>query len=485
MKQLQDILYKSGIVEKYGHEDVQIEGIAFDSRLVEKNFLFVAVKGYAADGHQFIAQAIEKGAAAVVCEELPNVQDNRCVYVVVKNSAIALGHIASNFYDQPSEKLKLVGVTGTNGKTTIATLLHKLMRDMKINAGLLSTICNKINDLDYPTTHTTPDPVQLNSLLHEMVAHGCEYCFMEVSSHAVHQHRIAGLSFVGGIFTNLTHDHLDYHKTFEEYLAAKQAFFTALPAKAFALVNIDDRNGKVMAQNSKAIIKSYALKNMADYKARIVENSFAGLQLHVDATDVWCRLIGDFNAYNLLAIYGTARLLGFDKETVLSCLSNLQPADGRFEFVKTDDNITAIVDYAHTPDALKNVLDTIHAIRKGNEQLITVVGCGGDRDRTKRPIMAKIAGQKSDKVILTSDNPRTEDPQAIIDEMLTGVDVVMKRKVMTIVNRKEAIRTACAFANPGDIILIAGKGHEKYQDIHGVKHPFDDKQIVAELLFNK
>ncbi len=485
MKKLQDILFKAGITEKIGFTDITISDICFDSRKVSPQCLFIAIKGSSVDGHQYIVQSIEKGATAIVCEHFPEEISSHVTYIKVKDSSLALGFIASNFYDTPSHKLRLVGVTGTNGKTTIATTLHNLFTQFGKSCGLLSTIKNKIGENDMSATHTTPDAIQINQLLDKMVQEKCTYCFMEVSSHAAQQNRIAGLEFAGGIFTNITHDHLDYHKTFDEYIKAKKSFFDKLSSSAFALVNIDDKNGQVMIQNTKAVKNTYALKTVADFKANIIENTFGGLHLDINGCDVWFKLIGEFNAYNLLAVYASAVLLGEDKSDVLAGLSNLEPVEGRFDFIRSTDNITAIVDYAHTPDALKNVLDTILSIRTGNEKLISVVGCGGDRDRTKRPVMANIACMNSNQVILTSDNPRSEDPEEIINEMKKGIDAIGKKKTLSIVNREEAIKTACALAEPGDIILIAGKGHEKYQEIKGVKYPFDDKKIVKEIFIQK
>jgi UDP-N-acetylmuramoyl-L-alanyl-D-glutamate--2,6-diaminopimelate ligase len=413
-------------------------------------------------------------------EDLPAHVTGEVDFLMVANSAIALGIVTANFYDNPSAKLKLVGVTGTNGKTTVATLLYQLFRGLGYKCGLLSTVENQINGQVFPSTHTTPDPVEINKLLDEMVAKGCDYCFMEVSSHAVAQHRIEGLQFAGGIFTNLTHDHLDYHKTFASYLKAKKAFFDGLPKNAFALTNADDKNGSVMLQNTNAHKKTYALKTMADYRARILENQFGGLLLQIDNEDVWFKKVGTFNAYNLLAVYGTAMLLEQDKAKVLTILSKLPGAEGRFEYIVAANKVVGIVDYAHTPDAVQNVLSTIHDIRKGNEKVITVIGCGGDRDVTKRPVMAKIACEWSDKVILTSDNPRTEDPAKIIKDMEEGVDPAFKRYTITIVDRKEAIKAACHLARPGDIILLAGKGHEKYQEINGVRNHFDDMEELTD-----
>jgi UDP-N-acetylmuramoyl-L-alanyl-D-glutamate--2,6-diaminopimelate ligase len=481
MRSLKEILYKSRIESIAGTTEVLVPHITFDSRTVSEGSLFIAVKGTNTDGHLYIDQVISSGAKAIVCEDLPEVLADHVSYVKVKDSSEALGWIASNFYDEPSSKLKLVGVTGTNGKTTTVTLLHHLFRELGYQVGMLSTVCNKINEEIIPSTHTTPDAIQLNSLLKEMVRRGCTHCFMEVSSHAVVQHRITGLDFSGGVFSNITHDHLDYHKTFEEYIIAKKKFFDHLSSHAFALINADDRNGMVMLQNSKASKHTYGLKSPADFKAKIIESGFSGLQMNIDGIDTWFKLVGNFSAYNLLGIYATAVLLGEDKDEVLRILSNAEAVEGRFECIRSANGIIAIIDYAHTPDALQNVLSTIQSVREGNEDVITVVGCGGDRDNKKRSIMASIACENSNKVILTSDNPRSEDPEAIIEEMMKGVDIISKRKVISIVNRGEAIKTACKFAKPGDIILIAGKGHEKYQDIKGVKHPFDDKQVVKEI----
>ncbi|MEO8886847.1 MAG: UDP-N-acetylmuramoyl-L-alanyl-D-glutamate--2,6-diaminopimelate ligase [Mucilaginibacter sp.] len=476
MRQLSDILQGLPFTELQGSADVTISTVVFDSRKVVPGCLFVAVRGTVVDGHDYIEQAVKNGAAAVICEELPAHVTGEVDFLMVANSAIALGVVSANFYDNPSKKLKLVGVTGTNGKTTVATLLYQLFRDLGYKCGLLSTVENQINEKIIPSTHTTPDPVELNSLLDDMVAQGCDYCFMEVSSHAVAQHRIEGLSFTGGIFTNLTHDHLDYHKTFDNYLKAKKAFFDGLPKNAFALTNNDDRNGSVMLQNTKAHKKTYGLKTMADYKAKILENQFGGLLLNIDNEEVWCKMVGSFNAYNLLAVFATAMLLDQDRSKVLTSLSKLSGAEGRFDYTVGPNKIIGIVDYAHTPDAVKNVLSTIHDIRNTNEKVITVIGCGGDRDKTKRPIMAKVACEWSDKVILTADNPRSEDPAAIIKDMEQGVDAAFKRITVSITDRREAIKTACMLAQPGDIILLAGKGHEKYQEIKGVKNHFDDKE---------
>jgi UDP-N-acetylmuramoyl-L-alanyl-D-glutamate--2,6-diaminopimelate ligase len=480
MKYLSEILDGIAFTELQGSADMQISAVVFDSRKVVKDCLFVAVKGTVVDGHDYIEQAVKDGAVAVVCEELPAHVTGEVDFLLVANSAIALGILASNFYDKPSSKLKLVGVTGTNGKTTVATLLYKLFIDLGYKCGLLSTVENKVNGEVVPASHTTPDPVALNDLLDRMVAKGCDYCFMEVSSHAIAQHRIEGLQFAGGIFTNLTHDHLDYHKTFENYLKAKKAFFDGLGKGAFALTNVDDKNGNVMLQNTKAHRKGYSIKNMADYKGKILENQFDGLVLNIDGDDVYFKLVGSFNAYNLLAVYGAAMLLEQDKAKVLTSLSKLSGAEGRFDYVISPNKIVGIIDYAHTPDAVQNVLSTIHDIRKGNEKVITVIGCGGDRDKTKRPIMAKVAATLSDKVILTSDNPRSEDPAQIIKDMEAGLDPNTQRKAISITDRREAIKTAVHLAQPGDIILLAGKGHEKYQEINGVRNHFDDKEELAE-----
>jgi UDP-N-acetylmuramoyl-L-alanyl-D-glutamate--2,6-diaminopimelate ligase len=482
MKLLSDILYKVKLEEVVGSTHMAISSVAFDSRKVKKDSLFVAVRGSASDGHAFIGKAIENGAVAVVCEEEPENKLQSVTYVKVNDSSRALGIIACNYYDNPSESLKLVGVTGTNGKTTTVSLLFNLFRSLGHSAGLLSTVHNKINNTVIPATHTTPDPLSLNELLNAMVEQGCEYAFMEVSSHAVAQSRIAGLSFAGGVFTNITHDHLDYHKTFDEYIKAKKGFFDMLPNTAFALVNRDDRNGMIMMQNTKAEKHTYALKNVADFKCRIIENHLNGLLLHLDGQEVWVKLIGTFNAYNVLAVYATAVLLKEDKTNALTALSNLNPVEGRFQYVKSPNGVIGIVDYAHTPDALKNVLETVKDIRSGNEQVITLVGCGGDRDSAKRPVMAAIACEYSNRVILTSDNPRSEDPEEILNQMEKGISPADAKKTLRIADRKEAIKTACSLSKSGDIILIAGKGHEKYQEIKGVKHAFDDLEILKDTI---
>lgn len=480
--QLQDVLYGVAITNLVGSTNRQISALTFDSREVQADAVFFAVKGTLSDGHVFISQTIAAGAAVIICEDMPDLLDPAVTYIEVEHTGEALGVMASNYYSNPSAALKLVGITGTNGKTTIATILFKLFRGLGFDTGMLSTVQNQINEEIIPATHTTPNPLALNKLLRQMVDAGCTYCFMEVSSHSVVQHRIEGLTFVGGVFSNITHDHLDFHKTFDNYIKAKKAFFDGLPKTGFALTNADDKNGMVMLQNTKASKKTYALKQLADYKGRIIENRFSGLNLEVDEVDVFFKLVGSFNAYNLLAAYGTALLLGQDKLTVLTLLSNLSGAEGRFDYVTNSKQIIGIVDYAHTPDAVQNVLSTIHDIRKGTEQVITVIGCGGDRDKTKRPVMAQVACDWSDKVILTSDNPRTEDPLEILKEMEAGVSPTNKRKTLTIADRREAIKTACHLARPGDIILIAGKGHEKYQEISGVRYHFDDKEVLTEQL---
>lgn len=479
-KSLSELIVELNVVEKLGSANPHINAIVFDSRAVQKGTLFVAVGGTKVDGHEYIEKAISLGALAIVCEVLPQVINSQVVYLVVNSSSFALGQLASAFYNYPSKNIRLVGVTGTNGKTTTATLLYRLVRAMGYEAGLFSTVTNYIGSKKVESTHTTPDPVALNGLMAQMVEAGCEFCFMEVSSHSVSQNRIAGLHFQGGIFTNLTHDHLDYHLTFDAYRDAKKGFFDSLDKSAFALTNYDDANGKVMTQNSKATIKGYSLRDFADFKAKIIDESFNGMQLVLDGAEFWTPFIGRFNVQNLLAVYGTARLLGFEKEEILISLSLLPPVDGRFESFTSKSGITGIVDYAHTPDAVKNVIDTINTIREGGNKLITVIGAGGDRDKTKRPVMAAEAVKGSDVVILTSDNPRSEDPEVIIQEMMKGVEMKDKNKVFSIVNRKEAIRMAVKLAVKGDVILVAGKGHETYQDIKGVKHHFDDREVLTE-----
>jgi UDP-N-acetylmuramoyl-L-alanyl-D-glutamate--2,6-diaminopimelate ligase len=482
MMKIVEILKGIEIVSVSGSKNKDISGIEFDSRKVQKNSLFVAVKGYKTDGHNFISPAIASGASAVICETLPENPEKTVCWIKTNDSAKALGLAASNFYRNPSFSLRLVGVTGTNGKTTIATLLYRMFIRLGYKCGLFSTVCNYINEKELDATHTTPDPVQLNRLLSEMVNEGCDYAFMEVSSHSADQKRIAGLNFEGAIFTNLTHDHLDYHKTFDNYLAAKKSFFDLLPANAFALVNADDRNGRVMLQNCKARHYTFSVRGMADYRCNIIEQSFGGMGLKIQGEEVWTRFIGDFNASNLLAVYSASELLGAAKKEILTVLSDLHPVPGRLEVIKSPGGISGIVDYAHTPDALLNVIDTINKIREGGVQLITVVGAGGDRDRTKRPKMAAISAEGSTKVILTSDNPRSEDPEKIIDEMEAGITPDLKRKILRITNRHEAIKTAVMLANEGDVILIAGKGHETYQEIMGVKNHFDDREELKNAL---
>jgi UDP-N-acetylmuramoyl-L-alanyl-D-glutamate--2,6-diaminopimelate ligase len=466
----------------HGATDVAIAKIEFDSRKIELNTAFVAIKGTLSDGHDYIEKAIALGANVIVCEQFPETIVQGITYVQVNDSNEALAYLSANFYDNPSEKIKLVGVTGTNGKTTIASLLYQLFKKAGYKVGLLSTVKIMVDTEEFKATHTTPDSLTLNYYLDQMVQEGCEFCFMEVSSHGIHQKRTTALEFAGGIFTNLSHDHLDYHNTFAEYRDVKKAFFDYLPKSAFAITNSDDKNGAIMLQNTKAKKITYALKSYADYKAQILENQLSGLLLKINDNEVWVKLIGSFNAYNLLAIYAVAVELGIEQFEALRLLSELESVSGRFQFIVSDSKITAIVDYAHTPDALENVLQTIENIRTKNEQLITVVGCGGDRDKTKRPVMANIASTLSDKAIFTSDNPRTENPEIIIQEMEQGVEPQNFKKTISILDRKQAIKTACQLANPNDIILIAGKGHETYQEINGVKYDFDDLQIVTELL---
>ncbi|WP_167605136.1 UDP-N-acetylmuramoyl-L-alanyl-D-glutamate--2,6-diaminopimelate ligase [Maribellus sediminis] len=478
--ELSRLIENIDVVQLLGNETGDISGIEFDSRKVEQGTAFVAQRGVHVDGHVFIEKAIEKGAVAVFCEELPETTSDKVSYVKVADSNLVLGELAAAFYGHPSKKMKVVGVTGTNGKTSIATLLHRLFRKQGYSVGLISTISYKINEHEETASHTTPNALKIQQLLAEMVNEGCEFCFMEVSSHAIHQHRIAGIDFAGGIFTNITHDHLDYHKTFAEYIKAKKAFFDGLSADAFAITNIDDKNGMVMIQNTKAHKFTYSNRAMADFRCKVLESHFDGMLLNLDGQEVWTRFVGLFNASNLLAVYAAAIQLDQDKQEVLAQLSDLQPVQGRFEIIRSLDGKYAIVDYAHTPDALKNVLTAISEIRTRNEQVITVVGAGGDRDKTKRPEMAKEALLASDKVILTSDNPRTEDPTAIIKDMEDGVEPQHKSKVVSIENRREAIKTAALLAQPGDIILIAGKGHENYQEINGVKHHFDDKEEIKK-----
>jgi UDP-N-acetylmuramoyl-L-alanyl-D-glutamate--2,6-diaminopimelate ligase len=482
MKVLKDILYKVAIEAVKGPTDIAINKIEFDSRKIELNDVFVAIRGSLSDGHTFIDKALELGASAIICETFPERIVNGVTYIQVKSSNEALAFLSANFYNNPSQKLRLVGVTGTNGKTTIASLLYQLFKNAGFKVGLLSTVTILVDETEYKATHTTPDSLTINHFLNEMVETGCEFCFMEVSSHGVHQKRTEALHFEGGIFTNLSHDHLDYHNTFAEYRDVKKSFFDHLPKSAFAIVNVDDKNGAVMVQNTKAKKVTYALKSYADYRAQILENQFTGLLLKVNNHELWTKLIGSFNAYNLLAIFATAIELGLEEQEALRLVSALESVSGRFQYIVSESKITAIVDYAHTPDALENVLKTIENIRTRNEQLITIVGCGGDRDKTKRPIMAKIASELSDKVIFTSDNPRTENPETIIEEMEKGVEPQNFKKTLSIIDRKQAIKTACQLANSGDIILIAGKGHETYQEINGVRHDFDDMKIVKEIL---
>jgi UDP-N-acetylmuramoyl-L-alanyl-D-glutamate--2,6-diaminopimelate ligase len=479
---LKEIIYKVAIEAVTGSTDIAINKMDFDSRKIEANDVFVAIRGTISDGHDFIETAIWNGAIAIICDTLPETITKGITYIQVKDTNKALAYMAANYFENPSQKLKLVGITGTNGKTTVASLLYQLFKKAGFKVGLLSTVKILVDDLEYKATHTTPDSITINHYLKEMVDAGVEYCFMEVSSHGIHQERTEALRFVGGIFTNLSHDHLDYHPTFAEYRDVKKSFFDNLPKTAFALSNIDDKNGQVMLQNTNAKKLTYALKSYADYKAQILENQLSGLLLKINGNEVWVKLIGTFNAYNLLAIYGTAIQLGMESLEVLRLLSDLESVSGRFQFIVSNSNITAIVDYAHTPDALENVLKTINDIRTKNEQLITVVGCGGNRDKAKRPIMAGIASELSDKVILTSDNPRNEDPEVIINEMEQGVAPQNYKKSLSITDRKQAIKTACQLAQPNDIILIAGKGHETYQEVQGIRHDFDDMKTVRELL---
>ena len=479
---LREIVYKVSIEVVKGSTDIAINTIHFDSRKIGSNDLFIAIRGTQSDGHDFIEKAIQQGAVAIVCDTFPTEIIEGITYIQVKDTNKALAFIAANYFGNPSHELKLVGITGTNGKTTIASLLYQLFQNAGYKVGLLSTVKIMVDVIEYKTTHTTPDSITINQYLREMIDAGVTHCFMEVSSHGIHQQRTEGLHFEGGVFTNLSHDHLDYHPTFAEYRDVKKSFFDHLPKTAFALVNVDDKNGDVMLQNTAARKLKYALKSYANYKAQILENQMSGLLLKINENEVWVRLIGTFNAYNLLAIYGTAVELGLDYFEVLRLMSELESVSGRFQFIVSNEKITAIVDYAHTPDALENVLKTINDIRTKNEQLITIVGCGGDRDKTKRPIMAKIASTLSDKIIITSDNPRTENPETIIAEMEKGVEPQNFKKTISITDRKQAIKTACQLAQPNDIILIAGKGHETYQEINGVRYDFDDMEIVKELL---
>lgn len=477
---LSDIIKNVEVRDIVGNPDVDILALQLDSRKVVKGTLFFAVKGTAADGHNFIPKAIESGASAVVCQTLPEQIEEGVIFVRVDNTEQIVGQMATNFYDDPTSKITLVGVTGTNGKTTIATVLYNMFRSLGYKCGLLSTVCNYIDGEAIPTEHTTPDPITLNQLLAQMVEAGCSFAFMEVSSHAVAQNRIGGLRFKGGIFTNLTRDHLDYHKTFENYRDAKKAFFDRLGADAFAVTNVDDKNGMVMVQNTKATVKTYSVGRMADFMAKIIECHFEGMYLDINGQEVGVQFIGKFNVSNLLAVYAAAVMLGQDSQEVLVALSKMKPVNGRFEALTSPDGYTAIVDYAHTPDALENVLNAIHGVLEGKGKVITVCGAGGNRDKGKRPIMAQEAVRQSDKVIITSDNPRFEEPQDIINDMLAGLDEEQLKKVISIVDRREAIKTACSIAQKGDVILIAGKGHEDYQDVKGVKHHFDDKEEVRK-----
>ncbi|MFI5221120.1 MAG: UDP-N-acetylmuramoyl-L-alanyl-D-glutamate--2,6-diaminopimelate ligase [Bacteroidia bacterium] len=481
MKTVRELIVNLKSIQLTGDEEKIISHLTYDSRNIIEGSMFFAVKGTQSDGHQFIAEVISKGVAAIVCEILPNEILSSVTYIRVKNSPEAMAIIADEFYDHPSQNLKLVAVTGTNGKTTVATLLFRLFRSFGHHAGLLSTVQNQIDDEIIPATHTTPDSIKINELLKQMVERGCEYCFMEASSHAIEQNRVKGLHFAGIAFTNLTHDHLDYHKTFDNYLKAKKKLFDEVNADAFALVNKDDKNGMVMLQNSNAIRCTYALQSMADFKGKIIESDFNGMLLNINGDEAWFKLVGNFNAYNLLAVYATAFLLGKQKEEIITHLSNIHSVQGRFDYVRSQNGITGIVDYAHTPDALKNILTTINELRTGNEQLITVVGCGGNRDATKRPVMADVSSELSTRVIFTSDNPRNEDPEIILDEMQKGVKPLHYKKTLRISDRKEAIKTAVSLAKKGDIILLAGKGHENYQEIKGVKNHFDDKEILKEM----
>ena len=478
---LNELLKNITPIKIIGNDDVEITGVNIDSRRIKTGHLFVAMKGTQVDGHLFIGKAIELGAISVLCEDLPEVLQEGITYVQVESTEDAVGKVATLFYGDPSHKLKLVGVTGTNGKTTIATLLYNMFRKFGHKVGLLSTVCNYIDDVEVPADHTTPDPIELNELLAKMVEAGCEYAFMECSSHAIHQKRIGGLKFAGGLFTNLTRDHLDYHKTFENYRNAKKAFFDGLPKDAFAITNADDKNGMIMVQNTKATVKTYSIRTLADFRARILECHFEGMYLEIDGREVGVQFIGKFNVSNLLAVYGAAIMLGKKPEDVLLVLSTLHSVNGRLEPIHSPEGFTAIVDYAHTPDALVNVLNAIHEVLDGKGHVITVCGAGGNRDKGKRPLMAQEAVRQSDKVIITSDNPRFEEPQDIINDMLAGLNEQQMRKVISIVDRKEAIRTACMMAQKGDVVLVAGKGHETYQEIKGVKHHFDDKEVLHEI----
>ncbi len=482
MKTVKDILHKVSVITISGDIQKLVSNVEYDSRRVVDGSLFVAQKGLVFDGHKFIDKAIKLGAKTIICENLPVTLNEKITYVQVEDTNRALAKVASNYFENPSSKLKLIGVTGTNGKTTIATLLCQLFKNLGYKTGLLSTVKIVVNEKEYAATHTTPNSVQINKYLNEMVEEGVEFCFMEVSSHGIHQKRTEGLEFIGGVFTNLTHDHLDYHNTFKEYRDVKKSFFDSLPKTAFALVNSDDKNGSVMLQNTLAKKYTYALKTMADFKAKILENQFSGLLLNIDGNEVWTKLIGSFNAYNLLAVYGVASLLNIDNTEALTEISRLGNVSGRFEYFMSGDGVTAIVDYAHTPDALRNVLETINDIRTGNEQVITVVGCGGDRDKAKRPVMGRIASLLSSQVIFTSDNPRSENPQTIIEEMETGVDAQNFKKTISVLDREQAIKTAIKFTKKGDIILLAGKGHETYQEVNGERSYFSDFEKLSQLL---
>lgn len=477
----EEIVQKIGVLSVHGSTQVEVASLGINSREVSKGQCFVAMRGTQIDGHTFIADAAAKGATAIICEQLPDTLSPNVCYAVVKSTDTAVGQAAAIFYGNPSRMLKLVGVTGTNGKTTTATLLYNLFSALGHKVGLISTVVYKVDEKEVEATHTTPDAITLQKIMSEMVESGCSYCFMEVSSHAIVQRRIEGLHFVGGIFSNITHDHLDYHKTFDEYLKAKKKFFDELPSEAFALTNADEKNGRVMVQNTKAAVKTYGLYTLSDFKCRMVEQHLDGMLLDINGTEFWTTLIGDFNAYNICAIYGAAVLLGAPKEEVMRIISTLRSVAGRFEYVKSATGITAIVDYAHTPDALTNVIDTINRLRIGGQKLITVVGCGGNRDRTKRPIMAKVATENSDTTLLTSDNPRNEKPEDILAEMYEGVSITARKKTLTITDRREAIKTAVMMAGKDDIILVAGKGHESYQIIGSEKHHFDDKETIREM----
>jgi UDP-N-acetylmuramoyl-L-alanyl-D-glutamate--2,6-diaminopimelate ligase len=486
VKTIQELISNVPQAKIQGDANLAIKKLCFDSRQIAESTLFFAIKGTTVDGHTYIQDVIEKGAIAIVCEELPSELNSQVTYISVENSTAAMGLMAAAFYNHPSQKMKLTAVTGTNGKTTVATLLHNLFRSFGHNVGLLSTVQNQINETVIPSTHTTPDSIKINKLLNEMLEQGCEYCFMEASSHAIDQNRIKGLHFAGVIFTNITHDHLDYHLTFDNYIKAKKKLFDEVNEDAFALTNKDDRNGMVMLQNTKASRYSYSLKSMADFKAKIVESDFNGMLLNINEQEAWFRLVGNFNAYNLAAVYGAAFLLGKERDEIITHLSNISAVKGRFEYYRSNNGVIGIVDYAHTPDALKNVLSTINELRTRNEELITIVGCGGNRDAAKRPVMADVACELSTKVVFTSDNPRNEEPEAILDDMQKGVKPLHFKKTLRISDRKEAIKTAVSIAKKGDIILIAGKGHENYQEVKGVKHHFDDKEVLLEMfdLFN-